>query len=96
MRRDVTTRRVGGGRAPVRETTASNYEEVARGLMGWLVRVKRGGWDGVSCVDQEDETRAMTKTRHGSPAVTTEHAPESLSLRDAIPSGDAEGASLAI
>jgi hypothetical protein len=96
MRRDVTTRRVGGGRAPVRETTASNYEEVARGLMGWLVRVKRGRWDGVSCVDQEDETRAMTKTRHGSPAVTTEHAPESLSLRDAIPSGDAEGASLAI
>ena len=96
MRRDVTTRRVGGGRAPVRDTTASNYEEVARGLMGWLVRVKRGGWDGVSCVDQETETRAKTKTRHGSPAVTTEHAPKSLSLRDAIPSGDAEGASLAI
>ena len=96
MRRDVTSRRVGGGRAPVRETTAANYEEVARGLMGWLVRVKRGGWDGVSCVDQDDETHSKTKNRLGSPAVTTEHAPKSLSLLDAIPSGDAEGASLAI
>ena len=90
MRRDVTTRRVGGGRAPVRRTTAANYEEVARGLMGWLARVKRGGWDGVTPLETGENTRL------GSPIVTSEHAPASLSLLDAIPSGDAEGASLAV
>jgi hypothetical protein len=94
MRRDVTTRRVGGGRAPVRIATAANYEEVARGLMGWLVRVKRGGWDGVSRLSDENEIADCT--RLGSPVVKSEHAPASLSLLDAVPSGDAEGAALAI
>ena len=90
MRRDVTTRRVGGGRAPVRRTTAANYEEVARGLMGWLARVKRGGGGGGTPLETGENTRL------GSPIVTSEHAPASLSLLDAIPSGDAEGASLAV
>ena len=94
MRRDVTTRRVGGGRAPVRMATAANYEEVARGLMGWLVRVKRGGWDGVSRLSDTNEIADCT--RLGSPVVRSEHAPASLSLLDAVPSGDAEGAALAI
>ena len=84
MQRDVTTRRVGGGRAPVRLTTANNYEEVARGLMGWLVRVKRGWWDGVTAVDN---------TPLGSPPA---NAQEGLSLYDAFPTDTAEGATLAI
>ena len=84
LRRDVTSRRVGGGRAPVRHSTADNYVEVARGLMGWLVRVKRGGWDGVE---------PAPDTRNGAPVA---NAPEGLSLRDAIPSDEAEGAALAI
>ena len=84
LRRDVTSRRVGGGRAPVRHSTADNYVEVARGLMGWLVRVKRGGWDGVA---------PASDTRNGAPVA---NAPDGLSLRDAIPSDEAEGAALAI
>lgn len=88
MQRDVTTRRVGGGRAPVRLQTAENYEQVARGLMGWLVRVKRGGWDGVT---------AVQGTGTGSSLVSPTCAPpEGLSLWDAIPNDTAEGATLAI
>lgn len=80
LRRDLTGRRVGGGKAPVRQTTANNYVAVAKGLMGWYVRVKRDGWDGVSATD--DAVLAPP--------------PEGLSLRDAIPSASAEGAGLAI
>lgn len=80
LRRDLTGRRVGGGKAPVRQTTANNYVNVAKGLMGWYVRVKRNGWDGVSATD--DAVLASP--------------PEGLSLRDAIPSESAEGAGLAI
>jgi len=36
--RDLTSRRVRGGRAPVRERTASNHVAVAKQFMGWLAR----------------------------------------------------------
>jgi integrase len=36
--RDLTSRRVGGGRAPVRERTAMNHVAVAKQFMGWLCR----------------------------------------------------------
>lgn len=71
---------MGGGRAPVRQTTADNYVAVAKGLAGWYVRVKRDGWDGVTPRDEE----RCTST------------PESFSLHDIFPSAEAEGASLAI
>jgi len=96
MRRDVTTRRVGGGRAPVRGTTAANYEEVARGLMGWLVRVKRGGWDGVSFVEEaSSRERSDVRNPRGSLGSPEANVPEGLSLRDAFPDEGASGARFA-
>ena len=85
MHRGVTSRRVGGAKAPVRVTTANNYLEVAKGLLGWYCRCKLGGWDGAT--PPQDLT--LLKTH---PA----NAPEDLSLRDVFPSSDAEGAALAI
>lgn len=85
MHRGVTSRRVGGAKAPVRVTTANNYLEVAKGLLGWYCRCKLGGWDGAT--PPQDPT--LLKTH---PA----NAPEDLSLRDVFPSSDAEGAALAI
>lgn len=38
MVRDLTSRRVGGGRAPVRERTALNHVTVAKQFLGWLAR----------------------------------------------------------
>ena len=38
MVRDLTSRRVGGGRAPVRERTAMNHVAVAKQFLGWLAR----------------------------------------------------------
>lgn len=38
MVKDLTSRRVGGGRAPVRERTASNHMTVAKQFLGWLAR----------------------------------------------------------
>jgi len=36
--RDLTSRRVGGGKAPVRERTAMNHVAVGKQFMGWLAR----------------------------------------------------------
>lgn len=36
--RDLTSRRVGGGKAPVRERTALNHVTVGKQFMGWLAR----------------------------------------------------------
>jgi hypothetical protein len=85
MHKGVTSRRVGGAKAPVRVTTANNYMEVAKGLLGWYCRCKLGGWDGAT--PPTDPT--LLKTH---PA----NAPTNLSLRDVFPSPDAEGAALAI
>ena len=84
LRRDVTSRRVGGGRAPVRHSTANNYLEVAKGLLGWYCGSSAAGWDGVA---------PASDTHNGAPVA---NAPDGLSLRDAIPSDEAEGAALAI
>ena len=103
LRRDVTSRRVGGGRAPVRHSTANNYVEVARGLMGWYVRCKLGGWDGVTWPEEEEEASeddsdsgsglGGASRRRRTPRASP---PATLSLRDAIPSSDAAGAATAI
>ena len=83
LRRDVTSRRVGGGRAPVRHSTADTT---------WRWREARWvGWCGSNaglgrCPPASD-------TRNGAPVA---NAPDGLSLRDAIPSDEAEGAALAI
>ena len=95
LRRDVTGLRVGGGRDPVRGTTADNYEQVARGLMGWYVKVKLGGWDGVTplpAIRARDAASGALTHRDGVPPP----ASDALSFRDVLTSADADGARLAI
>ena len=61
--RDLTSRRVGGGRAPVRERTAANHVTVAKQFMGWLARESEHAMEFATTTD--DEAGRATAGRRG-------------------------------
>ena len=77
--RDLTSRRVGGGRAPVRERTAMNHVAVAKQFMGWL------------CRESEHASEFATLSVDGRVVLRP-----GVSLRDAFPKRESEGAKYAI
>ena len=51
--RDLTSRRVRGGRAPVRERTAANHVTVAKQFMGWLARESKHAMEFATTTDDD-------------------------------------------
>ena len=79
MMRDLTQRRVGGGRAPVRPRTAMNHATVALQFLGWL------------CRESQHRSQFATVTDEGKVMLKP-----GVSIKDAFPSVDSQGAKYAI
>ncbi len=79
MVRDLTQRRVGGGRAPVRPRTAMNHAAVAYQFLGWL------------CRESQHRSQFATVTDEGKVLLKP-----GVSIKDAFPSADSQGAKYAI